>query len=290
MSETDYVSVFVLDSLKPSTQYVYMTNTSLSGSFNTSDVHPKKWSLGTASCIMPFFPYNPLDSALRIRGLEYLSNHVSKVSMDMFLFLGDFIYIDIPYRFGYSNQHYRDAYRKIYASPSWSKSLLNMPWLHMYDDHEITNDFSGQRDAELWPNAMEPYFSYQQVGNPACSPKSNLAGKTYYTFKKGDVSFFVMDTRRYRSGPEVQDGPQKTMLGKNQLTALKQWLINGERSWKVVVSSVPFTRNWRGEESVDSWAGFLTERQEILEYMWDVKGVIVLSGVSHHLLPKTILI
>jgi alkaline phosphatase D len=45
------------------------------------------------------------------------------------------------------------------------------------------------------------------------------------------------------------------------------------------VSSVPFTRNWRGPESIDSWAGYLNERQVILDKMWKTEGVVVISGV-----------
>ncbi len=55
--------------------------------------------------------------------------------------------------------------------------------------------------------------------------------------------------------------------------------------WKVVVSSVPFTKNW-WFGAQDTWRGYLGERQIILEAMWDVglkggTGVIVLSGDRH---------
>ncbi|RDW61995.1 hypothetical protein BP6252_11428 [Coleophoma cylindrospora] len=273
--ESDFVSTLVLTGLERDTSYNYHTNTSLAGSFRTSSSSPKKWSLATSSCIKPGFPYNPAGSELRIPGLEHLSSHVTKSSIDMVLFLGDFIYIDLPARFGFSNEHYRNAYRQVYASPSWTQELQNTPWIHMYDDHEITNDWAAN-ETGLWTDAMEPYFAYHHGGNP--EPLAEKA--TYYTFKKGDVAFFVMDTRRYRSPEDVEDGPGKTMLGESQRKALEHWLRT-ERGWKMVVSSVPFTRNWRGPESIDSWAGYLWERQQLLEVMWATDGVVILSGDRH---------
>ncbi|KAF5639620.1 alkaline phosphatase D [Fusarium sp. NRRL 52700] len=70
------------------------------------------------------------------------------------------------------------------------------------------------------------------------------------------------------------------MLGAAQLTALKEWL-RSESGSKVVVSSVPFTRNLRGPDSADSWAGFLWERDSILDMMKQGGGAIILSGDRH---------
>ena len=45
----------------------------------------------------------------------------------------------------------------------------------------------------------------------------------YYDFRYGDVAFFVMDTRRYRSEPDGEPS-ERTMLGERQLSALHDWL------------------------------------------------------------------
>ena len=69
------------------------------------------------------------------------------------------------------------------------------------------------------------------------------------------------------------------MVGEQQRTALVQWL-ESETDYKVVVSSVPFTKNWRGPDSADSWSGYLWEREQILDAMKRNGGAIILSGVS----------
>ncbi|KAK1723053.1 PhoD-like phosphatase-domain-containing protein [Colletotrichum acutatum] len=273
---SDHTGTFLLDGLKPDTSYTYITNASHTGSFRTAALSPQRWSLISTSCIKPFYPYNPLDHGLRIKGLEYLDQHVSANQPDMMLFLGDFIYIDLPVALGWTPEHYTTAYRQVYASLSWSPALRSVPWLHVYDDHEIINDWAAN-ETGLYQSAMRPYWSYQGHANP---PSQYGVGKTHYTFRRGDVSFFVLDTRRYRSAENMADGPEKTMLGAAQLADLREWLET-EKLWKVVVSSVPFTRNWRGPDSADSWSGYLWERDMILEMMRQTDGVIILSGDRH---------
>lgn len=78
------------------------------------------------------------------------------------------------------------------------------------------------------------------------------------------------------------------MLGHEQLEDFIAFLARPEPrgvKWKIVASSVPFTKNWR-VNGKDTWAGYLRERQIILEAMWDVGlrggvGVVVLSGDRH---------
>ncbi|KAF5691953.1 alkaline phosphatase D [Fusarium denticulatum] len=276
---SDYVGTVLVEGLEPDTPYTYSTNTSHTGSFRTLSQPGsalKPWSLVTSSCIKPFYPYNPLDHGLRIKGLEYLSKYLSKSSVDMVLFLGDFIYIDLPIPLGWDADAYSNAYRQVYASPSWSPHLRSTPWIHVYDDHEIINDWAGN-DTGLYKTAMQPFWNYHGNANP---PSEYGADKTYYTFRYQGVAFFVLDTRRYRCDNGMMNGPEKTMLGISQLVALKDWL-KSESDWKVVVSSVPFTRNWRGPDSADSWSGFLWERDSILNTMKQNGGAIILSGDRH---------
>lgn len=272
-NDTDFIETIVLSHLAENTSYQYRTNTTLGDSFRTTAKSPKQWSMVSSSCISPGFPYNPVGHSLEIPGLTHLSQYIQSRSIDFMLFLGDFIYIDLPVPQRQTNIDYRRAYRRVYASPSWTPALRDLPFVHTYDDHEFENDWASNTTGIFW-DAIEPFQHYQGNANPPSD-----FNDSYYTFKRGDVSFFVTDARRYRSSAETVDGPGKTMLGKKQSADLKHWLATSP-GLKVVVSSVPFTRNWRGPESGDSWAGYLHERQKILQAMWDTQGVIIISGVS----------
>lgn len=128
--------------------------------------------------------------------------------------------------------------------------------------------------------------------NPPAAKKSNwtisTTGPTWFEFAQGPANFFMADTRSYRSSNKIDyEDKEKTMLGLAQLSDLLAFLRRPEPrgvDWKIVASSVPFTKNWPVNVR-DTWGGFLAERQLILEAMWETAargiGVIVLSGDRH---------
>ncbi|KAJ6262774.1 Alkaline phosphatase [Drechslerella dactyloides] len=190
-----------------------------------------------------------------------------------------FTFLSVPVRPGRDVESYRMAYRQVYSSKDWPLVGQSLPWMHVYDDHEIANDWD-QGDGGLYAAAVDPYKAYQHQVNPP--PVRENA--TYYTFNWGPASFFLLDTRRYRSPNNILDGPEKTMLGAGQLSELLDWLRKSDKDirWKFMVSSVPFTKNWQ-VNGKDTWRGFQWERSKILEAAWAVKGagVVVLSGDRH---------
>lgn len=291
-NETDHTSTILISRLRPSTQYEYAVSNNHSGFFMTAppvgQIFPRilKFTFLTSSCIKPRFPYNPLAHPLSIPGLQHLSKWLPSLQASFMLFLGDFIYIDVPHRFGYDAETYRREYRQVYASPDWPPASSSLPWLHVIDDHEIANDWDKQT-ADPYLAATDPWNIYHASLNPpAAAPNAS-----YFVFRQGPAAFFMMDTRRHRSLEHAASAHSatKTMLGAEQLASLLGFLERDEPTgvkWKFVISSIPFTRNWR-LNSADTWANYLHERRIVLEAMWDVGmrgdgvGVVVLSGDRH---------
>jgi hypothetical protein len=92
---------------------------------------------------------------------------------------------------------------------------------NVYDDHEIINNFAGLGNDSLpYPNAADAWKLYNGAANPDARDK----GEHYYDFRYGDVAFFVMDTRRYRSDVFTTEEYERTMLGDQQIAALYEWL------------------------------------------------------------------
>ena len=249
----------------------------------------------TSSCIKPRFPYNPFDHVLSIPGFRHMADVIESIpgGAQFMLFLGDFIYVDVPKRFGSSIEDYRREYRQVYASPDWPTVGQNLSWIHVLDDHEIANDWDGNVTG-VYSAAADPWHHYQTAVNP---PRARKAGTfhavrrdaTYFEFTQGPASFFMLDTRTYRTTNDLPvNDTEKSMLGPKQLEDLLAFLARPEPKgvkWKIIASSVPFTKNWR-VNGKDTWAGYLHERQTILEAMWDVGlrggvGVVVLSGDRH---------
>ncbi|WWC63026.1 uncharacterized protein I303_105625 [Kwoniella dejecticola CBS 10117] len=88
----------------------------------------------------------------------------------------------------------------------------------------------------------------------------------------------------------------RSMLGAQQLRAMRDWVEQqGRREGRLLVfaSGVPVTRNWsEGKDELDSWAGYLDEREVVLQEPWSVGGAVIISGDRHEhattLLPPPI--
>lgn len=298
-NETDFTATLTVP-LTHSKQrrYEWRASNNQSGEFLAApkvgqmpDYDGGKFTFLSTSCILPRFPYSPFEHALSIPGARHLAAKLPELGAQFMLFLGDFIYVDVPQRFGKSVEDYREQYRQVYASPDWPAISQNLSWIHVLDDHEIANDWSAGSSG-VYYNAVQPWHTYQADVNPpqaqAAGSKKSRAGATWYEFVQGPASFFMMDTRSYRSSNNMPPGDgSKTMLGSEQLEDLLAWLARpagrGVR-WKVVASSVPFTKNWPVNNK-DTWGGFLLERQKVLEAMWDAAArgtsVVILSGDRH---------
>jgi alkaline phosphatase D len=288
--ETDATATKILTKLIPDTRYQYALSTNHTGYFitaptigKTSERNDGKFTFLHSSCIKPRFPYSPFDHPLSINGFKHLAKWIPKLKAHFMLFLGDFIYIDVPHRHGSSREDYRSEYRRVYASPDWPSVSKELPWIHVLDDHEIANDWD-KNTTGIYQAAADPWELYHVAANPPVEKE----GQSWFTFTQGPASFFLMDTRKYRT-PELDDpnDVSSSMLGPAQLadllTFLQSPLPRGVH-WKFIISSVPFTKNWRFGGK-DTWGGYLVERQVILENMWGAgargEGVVVLSGDRH---------
>lgn len=136
----------------------------------------------TSSCITPNFPYVPLQSRT-IKGFDLLAEYVfpktkepelqdpesteiapTTLPTEFLLFLGDFIYADVPVYAGDNLEAYRKLYRRNYGSDSFRKLYerlreclchqsftvadvsVSPAIFHVYDDHEVLYSTSTRND------------------------------------------------------------------------------------------------------------------------------------------------
>jgi alkaline phosphatase D len=297
--EDDWTAVVTLP-LSHSKQrtYEWRTSNNHSGEFTAApkpghapELHDGQFTFLASSCMVSRLPYNPLDHPLAIPGLRHLANLLPSLHAQFMLFMGDFVYVDVPKWWGKTVHDYRAKYRQVYASPDWPAVGQNLSWIHVLDDHEISNDWD-KNTTGVYKAAIDPWDNYHKHANP---PLAKQAGAltarrtaTYFEFTQGPASFFLLDTRTYRSSNKLPaNETTKTMLGAEQLADFLEFIRRPEPKgvkWKIVASSVPFTKNWK-INTQDTWGGFLVERQKILEAMWEAgakgTGVVVLSGDRH---------
>ncbi|PIA19672.1 Metallo-dependent phosphatase [Coemansia reversa NRRL 1564] len=293
-NETDFTITTTLLNLQASTKYVvelhsqqptlYAHSVRLgSVEFKTApQPHaPTRLRFGSGSCIKPNFPYR-LSWTPDIYGFRSILDHSD--DMDMFMFMGDFIYADVPLYFGSNAEDYRRLYRQVYAAPSSQRLLRKVPMLHVYDDHEIKNNWHSQ-DHSPMGSALTAYNEYNGLPNPL----GVMSGAAYYNFTYGNIAFYAWDTRRYRTlweSPGDEQNQQRSMLGDDQKQHFIQWLhdVNHTAAVKFVISSVPLTRGWSNfDASQDTWRGYPSERAEILNLTQHVPNLFYLSGDRHEM-------
>jgi alkaline phosphatase D len=206
-------------------------------------------------------------------GPQPIFEQIRKADPDFVLLIGDQVYTD-------GIEPTRDAYTSLYLN-NWNiqhlRGLLQqVPAFMIWDDHEIQDNYWMGKSGRYEP-ARAAYDLYVQAHNPAAFRTGGL----YYTFRSGDVAFFVLDVRSQRSPNTDADDARKSMLGAAQKRDLISWLRCEPATLKVIVSPVLWN-DW-AQTGADAWMSFKTEREELLGYIAQeaVGDVLLLSGDQH---------
>jgi alkaline phosphatase D len=249
--------------------------------------------------------------------------HVADEGVDAVMFLGDYIY-EYGAVAGTVRAHdgglvrTLDAYRARYAQyksdPSLQAAHAAAPWLLVWDDHEVDNDYAGLQGQGLQPDfpaqraaAYQAYWEHMPLPKSArpIGPDLRMFGRLAW----GRLAqIHRLDDRQYRdvqvcakSGrggsntvslrdcPSLRD-PRRTLLG----AAQSRWLAEGwdlSRPWNLVAQQTLMARcAWTdpagpagGTYWTDGWDGYAPERDRLLATVAErrVPGVVVLGGDVH---------
>jgi alkaline phosphatase D len=217
---------------------------------------------------------------------------------DVFVGLGDIIYADnacsgtglygnaqVPGTFGPAADlgTYWAHWRYTRTDAGFERLLQETDYVGVWDDHEVVNDFGPLNDTRsthpytpgvhLMPIGLQAFLDYTPVAIAENTPL-----RLYRSFRWGkNLELIVLDTRQYRDPnfAEDTDAHPKTILGREQLTWLKERLADSDATWKVIVSSVPMsiptgfppTNGRDGWENFDQPTGYERELLDILGFM-----------------------
>ena len=269
----DYTAIVSLDGLEPGTRYRYdvlVDRRSVLGpdlpTFMTAPERgkPSRFKIGFGGGA-GYVPKNE-------RMWDVIRSHEPQA----FLFLGDNVYIDLPEE--PNGLHYYTYYRR-QSGEAFRRLVARTSVYAIWDDHDCATDdvwMGPYKDKPAWKMPALRHFRQNWV-NPAYGSE-DWPG-TWFEFSIGDVDFFMLDGRFYRTNPYAG---APTMLGPAQ----KHWLFDRVRqstaTFKVLVSPVPWSFNTKGD-AVDTWNGFRAERNEVFDFLAEnqIEGVILLSADRH---------
>ncbi len=207
----------------------------------------------------------------------------------------------------YTLVDYRNRYAQYKSDPDLLAAHLSAPFIMTWDDHEVDNDYAGDRDERDTPPevfllrraaAYQAYYESMPLRASTLPSGSNLP--LYRRLLFGTlIDLNVLDTRQYRSKQAACGDPaacpdpfdvKRTILGAQQEAWLFDNLAKPASTWTVLGQQVPtFARdmasvNAAARYSVDKWDGYVDSRQRLFGHLRDVKvpNPIVLSGDVHN--------
>lgn len=253
--------------------------------------------------------------------------HVVQEAPDLIIFLGDYIYESAaaPGRIRAHNAlpegrscrtlaDYRARHALYKSDPALQAAHAIAPWLMIWDDHEVENDYAGLQGQHLQPDfAAQRAAAYQAYWEFLPFPKSAAPRgehmRIHNHFDWGRLARLICaDGRQYRD-PQVcprpgrggsttvrqaecaaLDDPRRSLLG----LAQEQWLAESwshSHRWNLLAQSTLMSRAVaqdrfdaeRAQVWTDGWDGYAPARQRLLQTVLDrrVSGCVVLSGDVH---------
>jgi alkaline phosphatase D len=241
--------------------------------------------------------------------------HMAAEDLDLVFHLGDYTYEGQGSNRGprrhvggeiVSLDDYRRRYALYKADADLQAAHAACPWVVTWDDHEVDNNYAGaisERDdprdvfLERRAAAYQAYYDHMPLRARSLPHGADL--RLFRDFTYGTLaSFFVLDSRQYRSNQPCGDGvqpvcegvhdPNATMLGPAQ----EQWLFEGlgysPSRWNVIPQQVMMApvdqAPGEGESvSMDQWAGYERARTALLTHIANRRpsNPVVLTGDIH---------
>ena len=248
--------------------------------------------------------------------------HAADEDLDLVMFLGDYIY-EYASRADSLRQaeggsvktlaQYRARYATHKSDPALQAAHARIPWLLVWDDHEVGNDYANLRseglDADFATQRAAAYRAYwEHMPFPKSArpvgPDMRITGRLDW----GRLArIHLLDDRQYRDPqvcprpgrggsntvplaecPDLLD-PKRTLLGAEQ----ERWLADGwdtHRPWNLLAQQTLMARfAWRdpanggGTYWTDGWDGYAPARNRLLGVVAErqIPGVVVLGGDVH---------
>lgn len=267
--EEDCCVVLRAEGLQPDTAYWYRLkyagqtdrNQFLPHRTRTAPAGPADFRIAFGSCCRIQFDPD-----------QRIWNAVRALEPDMFLWLGDNIYADSDQPAALT-----DLYGRGRVVERLEPFLRSTPQLATWDDHDFGfNDSDGRNPFKAQSLRVFKNFwanpGYGEADNPG----------VYFKQHYGGVDFFVLDGRYHRDPTDQVDNADKSMLGAAQKAWLKRELKASRTPFKVLAIGGGWSAA-ENEKGGDSWGVYLTERNEIFDFIRDneIGGVVCVSGDSH---------
>ncbi|GGF55383.1 alkaline phosphatase [Marmoricola endophyticus] len=200
---------------------------------------------------------------------------------------------------------YRQRYAQYRTDPDLRAAHAVAPWLAVFDDHEVDNNWAGftpehpEDQAGFRQRRRDAFRAYYE--NQPLRRTSVPNGPHIQAYRRRHwgrlATFHVLDTRQFRDDQACDDGydacpaaydPKRSITGDTQ----EKWLLDGFREssarWDLISQQVFFAQRDSDAgpvtvTSMDAWDGYVGSRDRITRGFVDagVRNPVVLTGDVH---------
>jgi alkaline phosphatase D len=217
---------------------------------------------------------NPIWGSQTYGGGFEIFDAIAGKKPDVMVWLGDNLYFQPQDELDPVSMAFR--YRRQRTFAPLATLLTATSHLAIWDDHDY-----GPNDADMSyvmkGDALALFRRYW--GNPSYGlPETpGVFGRARW----GDVDIFLLDDRYYRSANKLQDGPDKTMFGAQQLAWLRNALVYSSAPLKLVVNG---SQLWNRVNKFEGWNHYPAEQKAFADWLaaQRVDGLVFLSGDRHY--------
>jgi alkaline phosphatase D len=282
MANHDFIAHIRLEGLAANTRYYFTvrvngTDASARRSFRTfpppGDLNTEFRAVIFADANVPETVDNPQRTAPK-----YTTPYTRAVALDpdVWLQIGDFSHYNASLATPLGDiKHWWENNRRAYLTTMYRPSesaATSVPFVHIDDDHDRGGNNIDRTSWFIIHPSIQAFLDYFPTYD---RPDTHAL---YQRFSFGRlVQVFVLDTRTYRD-PRTVPAAQRTMLGATQ----KAWLLAAVQAssarWKLIVTTVPWNPT---VPKTEAWAGYQTERAELMQTLVTIPGVQIISGDIH---------
>ena len=204
---------------------------------------------------------------------------MAKTPADFNLWLGDnWYYREVDYSSVWGLK-YRASHDR--AIPILQKFMASMPQYAIWDDHDFGPNDAGRN--YIFKNESRAIFNDYWLNPTSGENKEGI----YTMMNYGDVDFFLLDDRFFRSDVNMADtinnivNEDKAYFGKLQLNWLKNSLLFSKATFKIVVTGNQVLNPINNYECLTHYP---TEYNDLIGFLSNQKinGVVFLTGDRHH--------
>ena len=280
--ESGFTTTLIADLVKPGTTYNYKPiineekiEFDYKLEFQTQEhweyrKNPPDFSFAVGSCA--YTNEKDKDRPGKSYGGDYfIYSNILEKNPDFMLWLGDNVYFREP----------DGSKTGIYHRYSHDRALLELqPLLGSVHHYAIWDDH------DYGPNNSDRSFIHKKItlqafkdfwANPSYGIGNN--GGITTQFRWGDVDFFLLDNRFFRT-PQNRQHTYKEILGKEQLNWLIDVLVSSEATFKIIAIGGQVLNSEKVFENYINWEEEYTELLNLIETE-KIEGIIFISGDRH---------